>query len=67
MFLTGKYSQKAHPIECAESIFVKTTESACASEELCRLKKKMKVGQIVTRFSYKPCTRPFGFLKHVNS
>ena len=30
-------------LECAESIYVKTTEAACVSEELCRWKKLDKL------------------------
>ena len=42
-FLTGKYKdsvgQKAHRLK---SIYVKITETACVSDELCRLLKKKK-------------------------
>ena len=41
---------KGTSLECAESIFVKTTETACVSEcnELCRFKKKEGERQIVS-------------------
>ena len=35
-------------LECVESIYVKTTETACVSDELCRFKEEEDV-----RFSYK--------------
>ena len=31
---------KGTSLECAESIFVKTTETACVSDELCRFKEE---------------------------
>ena len=40
---------------------MKFTETACVSDELCRLLKKKK------RFAYKACTGPYSFLKHANS
>ena len=40
---------KGTSLECAESIYVKTTGAACVSEELCRLKEEEEeVGQIVS-------------------
>ena len=34
--------------ECAESIYVKTTETACVSNEICRLKEEEGERQIVS-------------------
>ena len=39
---------KGTSLECAESIYVKITETACVSDEFCYLKKE--VGQIVHEF-----------------
>ena len=44
LLLTGKYKdsvgQKAASLECTELIYVKTMETACVSNELCRFKEK---------------------------
>ena len=44
---------------------MKFTETACVSDELCRLVKE-EVGQIVS-LGDKACTGPYSFLKHANS
>ena len=45
-------------LEYVESIYVKTTGTACVSEG----EKKKKIDK-----SYRACMRPFGYFKHVNS
>ena len=41
VFLIGKYKDSVGTsLECAESIYVKITETACVSDELCRLKEE---------------------------
>ena len=41
---------KGTSLECAESIYVKTTETACVSDELCRLKEEEE--EEFKRFAY---------------
>ena len=36
---------KRHILECTELIYVKTMETACVSNELCRLKEKEEDGE----------------------
>ena len=60
-------------LECAESICVKFTETACVCDELYRLLKKKKKKKLYRcwtnrefrRFVYKACTGPYSFLKPV--
>ena len=59
---------KGTSLECAKSIYVKTIETACVSEELCCLKEEI-VGQNgeFRQFSYKACLESFSYFKHTNS
>ena len=56
---------KGTSLECAESIYVKITETACVSDELCRLKEEEE--EEGERFAYKACTGSFSYFKHTNS
>ena len=65
---------KGTSLECAESIYVKTTETACVSDELCRFKEEEEeeeegepTNREFRRFAYKACTGSFSYFKHTNS
>ena len=50
---------------------MKTTETACVSDELCRFKEEEEEGEGHTRqfrrFAYKACSGSFSYFKHTNS
>ena len=59
-------------LECAELIYVKTTETTCVSDELCRFKEdeeeEEEERQIeFRRFTYKVHIGSFSYFKHTNS
>ena len=49
---------------------MKITETACVSDELCRLKEEEEEEEgerEFRRFAYKACTGSFSYFKHTNS
>ena len=54
---------KGTSLECAESIYVKITETACVRDELCRFKEEGE-GQIVSSGDSRVAT---SYFKHTNS
>ena len=56
---------KGTSLECVESIYVKTTETACVSNELRHFKEEEE--EKLRRFAYKPCIGSFSYFNLANS